>query len=85
MHGVGEGESGWVRLPVSLKLRCWPLELRGTQILGVRVRLRERGQNKVAIQQSVLDGKDSWPRQGVDPDQVKAFGAWLPRALPSLS
>lgn len=67
VHGVG-GPS-----PVRLELWRWPAELRGAQVLGVRVRLRERGQDKVAVQQRVLNGKDGWPGQEMGPRKVRAL------------
>lgn len=47
------------------------MELRGAQTLGVRGWLQECGQDKVAIQQRVLDGKDGWPVQMMGPIQGK--------------
>lgn len=51
----------WEPSPVSLELRRLPAELWGTQVLGVRGRLQECGQDKVGVQQRVRDGEDGWP------------------------
>ena len=78
------GCTGWAELsPVSLKPGLWSLELLlGTQGLGVRVRLRECGQDKVAIQQRVLDGKDGWPGQVTGPGMVKSLLLLTPQSPP---
>lgn len=57
--------------PVSLELRRWPVDLWGEWVLGVWGWIRERGQDKVAIQQRVTDSKDGWPGQVTGPGQGK--------------
>lgn len=56
---------------MSLERRGWLAELR-----GVWGRLQECGQDKVAVQQRVLNSKDGWPGQVVGPGQGQ--GPWAP-------